>query len=98
MTKSELMDTIYQALRDQGNQAISRQEVIMAVGLILDHCARALAAGERIEIRNFGAFTLHTIAAKAGRNPKTGAPVAVPEKRSVHFKPGQAMRRLVNSQ
>ena len=98
MTKSELMDTIYQALRDQGNEAISRQEVIKAVGLILDHCARALVAGERIEIRDFGVFTLHTIAAKAGRNPKTGAPVAVPEKRSVHFKPGQAMRIQVNSQ
>ncbi len=98
MTKSELMDTMYQALRDQGNQAISRQEVIMAVGLILDHCARALADGERIEIRDFGTFTLHTIAAKAGRNPKTGASVAVPEKRRVHFKPGQAMRVQVNSQ
>ncbi|WP_031572032.1 HU family DNA-binding protein [Acidithiobacillus thiooxidans] len=98
MTKSELMDTMYQALRDQGNQAISRQEVIIAVGLILDHCARALADGERIEIRDFGSFTLHTIAAKAGRNPKTGASVAVPEKRSVHFKPGQAMRIQVNSQ
>ena len=98
MTKSELMDTMYQALRDQGNQAISRQEVIMAVGLILDHCARALADGERIEIRDFGVFTLHTIPAKAGRNPKTGASVAVTEKHRVHFKPGQAMRRLVNSQ
>jgi len=98
MTKSELMDTMYQSLRDQGNQAISRQEVIMAVGLILDHCARALAAGERIEIRDFGAFMLHTIAARTGRNPKTGASVAVTEKRRVHFKPGQAMRVQVNSQ
>ncbi|WP_081577081.1 HU family DNA-binding protein [Acidithiobacillus thiooxidans] len=98
MTKSELMEKMYQSLRDQGNKEISRQEVIMAVGLILDHCARALADGERIEIRGFGAFSLHTIAAKAGRNPKTGAAVAVPEKRSVHFKPGQEMRIQVNSQ
>jgi len=98
MTKSELMETMYQSLRDQGNQAISRQEVIMAVGLILDHCARALADGERIEIRDFGTFMLHTIAARTGRNPKTGAPVAVTEKRRVHFKPGQAMRIQVNSQ
>jgi len=98
MTKSELMETMYQALRDQGNKEISREEVIMAVGLILNHCARALADGERIEIRDFGAFTLHAIAAKAGRNPKTGTSVAVPEKRSVHFKPGQAMRRQANSQ
>ncbi|MDX5936827.1 HU family DNA-binding protein [Acidithiobacillus thiooxidans] len=97
MTKSELMETMYQALQDQGYPELSRQEVIMAVGLILNHCARALADGERIEIRDFGVFTLHAIAAKAGRNPKTGASVNVPAKRSVHFKPGQAMRIQVNT-
>jgi Bacterial nucleoid DNA-binding protein len=92
------MENIYAQLRVQGYQDMSRQEVIMAVGLILDHCAQALANGERIEIRDFGAFTLHHIAAKAGRNPKTGEQVAVPEKRSVHFKPGQAMRIQVNQE
>ncbi|OCX72531.1 hypothetical protein A6M27_05690 [Acidithiobacillus thiooxidans] len=96
MNKSTMMENIYQQLRDQGHNDLARQDVIMAVGLILDHCAQALAEGERIEIRDFGAFTLHIIAARAGRNPKTGKSVDVPEKRAVHFKPGRAMRVKVN--
>ncbi|WP_278278535.1 MULTISPECIES: HU family DNA-binding protein [Acidithiobacillus] len=47
-------------------------------------------------MRDFGAFTLHIIAARAGRNPKTGKSVDVPEKRTVHFKPGRAMRVQAN--
>lgn len=96
MNKSTMMENIYHQLRDQGYKDLSRQDVIMAVGLILDHCAHALAEAERIEIRDFGVFSLHIIAARAGRNPKTGKSVDVPEKRTVHFKPGTAMRVQVN--
>ncbi|MBU2759575.1 HU family DNA-binding protein [Acidithiobacillus sulfurivorans] len=96
MNKSTMMENIHHQLRDQGYKELSRQDVIMAVGLILDHCAQALAERERIEIRDFGVFTLHIIAARAGRNPKTGKSVDVPEKRNVHFKPGTAMRVQVN--
>jgi integration host factor subunit beta len=39
---------------------------------------KALASGERIEIRGFGSFTLHFREPRIGRNPKTGEPVALP--------------------
>ncbi|MHB1643027.1 MAG: HU family DNA-binding protein [Acidithiobacillus sp.] len=97
MKKSDLLEKIYRDLRDQGYQDLSRPDVVMAVGRILDHCAEALACGERVELRDFGVFSLHHIAARKGRNPKTGAPVQVPEKRTVHFKPGTAMRVQVNT-
>ncbi|WP_215843738.1 HU family DNA-binding protein [Acidithiobacillus montserratensis] len=96
MNKSDLVENVYRDLCNQGDTCLTRSEVVMATGLILDHFARALAQGERIEIRDFGVFSVHDVAARMGRNPKSGASVAVPEKRTVHFKAGTAMRVQVN--
>jgi integration host factor subunit beta len=55
-----------------------------------------LAAGERIEIRGFGSFSLHYRAPRTGRNPKTGESVTLEGKYVPHFKPGKEMRDRVN--
>lgn len=39
---------------------------------------------------------MHVRPAKQGRNPKTGEPVLVPEKRVPHFKPGKELREQVD--
>jgi integration host factor subunit beta len=57
----------------------------------------SLSSGERIEIRGFGSFSLHKRPQRIGRNPKTGEPVALPEKHVPHFKPGKEMRDRVDS-
>lgn len=54
--------------------------------------ADALASGERIEIREFGVFETVTRQARPGRNPKTGATVAVPARQVVRFRPGKGLR------
>ena len=54
MTKSELIDLL--AVRQD---ALSRKDIDDAVSIILEQISQALAAGERIEIRGFGSFTLH---------------------------------------
>lgn len=63
-----------------------------AVDQLLHSISLQLVAGGRIEIRAFGSFGIVTRSARIGRNPKSGEPVAVPEKRAVHFKPGKLMR------
>ena len=63
---------------------------------MLGHMADALAAGERIEIRGFGSFSLHYRAARLGRNPKTGEKVALDGKYVPYFKPGKELRERVN--
>ena len=75
---------------------ISPQDVEKGVKIILDSMARALIQGKRIEIRQFGAFTLHYHPPKQGRNPKTGEKVWIPGKYTVHFKPGKGLRERVN--
>ena len=58
--------------------------------------SRALASGERIEIRGFGSFSLHFRPPRVGRNPKTGESVALDGKYVPHFKPGKELRDRVN--
>ena len=90
MTKSELIDLL--AVRQD---ALSRKDIDDAVSIILEQISQALAAGERIEIRGFGSFTLHERQARVGRNPRTGEPVALPVRYVPHFKAGKELRDRV---
>lgn len=91
MTKSELIERIA-AVQSQ----LSAKDVELAVKMMLDHMAEALAVGERIEIRGFGSFSLHYRAPRLGRNPKTGEKVELAGKYVPHFKPGKELRERVN--
>jgi integration host factor subunit beta len=91
VTKSELIERIV----DRQGQ-LSVRDVELAIKTMLDHMAQALAAGERIEIRGFGSFSLHYRAPRTGRNPKTGETVDLTGKFVPHFKPGKELRDQVN--
>lgn len=91
MTKSELIERM---VEQQGQ--LSAKDVELAVKTILEHMSMTLAAGERIEIRGFGSFTLHYRAPRTGRNPKTGESVELDGKYVPHFKPGKELRDRVN--
>lgn len=91
MTKSELIERI--AARQT---QLSAKDVELAVKTILEHMSQTLAAGERIEIRGFGSFSLHYREPRQGRNPKTGETVELSGKHVPHFKPGKEMRERVN--
>lgn len=91
MTKSELIDVI---AKEQSHLAY--RDVELAVKCILEQMSQALAAGERIEIRGFGSFSLHYRPPRQGRNPKTGTSVALAGKYVPHFKPGKELRERVN--
>jgi integration host factor subunit beta len=91
VTKSELIA----ALAARCPQLIAR-DVDDAVKTVLDAMTQALSAGQRIEIRGFGSFSLSQRAARIGRNPKSGAQVLVPGKQVPHFKAGKALRERVD--
>ena len=92
MTKSELIERIATV-----QTQLSAKDLELAVKMMLDHMAKALAAGERIEIRGFGSFSLHYREPRLGRNPKTGEKVQLSGKYVPHFKPGKELRERVNS-
>jgi integration host factor subunit beta len=63
---------------------------------VLDEIAAALAKGDRVELRGFGAFSVKVRPARQGRNPRTGAPVRVEEKRVPFFRTGKELRERLN--
>ncbi|AVQ00005.1 integration host factor subunit beta [Ahniella affigens] len=91
MTKSELIEALS---RRQTHLAF--HDVEFAVKEILEQIANALAAGDRVEIRGFGSFSLHFRPPRMGRNPKTGDSVSLPGKYVPYFKPGKELRDRVN--
>jgi integration host factor subunit beta len=91
MTKSELIELL---AAEQTH--LNQTDVELAVRSIIEQLSRALAEGDRIEIRGFGSFSLHYRPPRMGRNPKTGEAVALPGKHVPHFKPGKELRERVN--
>lgn len=75
---------------------ISERDAALALSAVLDTVTQALGRDDRVELRGFGAFTARRHQARAARNPRTGDPVHVPAKKSVHFKPGRELRRALN--
>jgi len=92
MTKSEIIEKMANK-----QPHLMYKDVETAVKSILDHMSQTLAAGERIEIRGFGSFSLRSRPPRIGRNPKTGETVSLPGKQVPHFKPGKELRERVNS-
>ena len=91
MIKSELVQIV--AAR---NPHLYHRDVENIVNAVLDEITDALAAGNRVELRGFGAFSTRERESRTGRNPRTGAPVAVSAKSVPYFKPGKEMRERLN--
>ena len=82
MTKSELVE----AVAKQSEITLDRAAVV--VNAVFEQMVEAMKRGERIEVRNFGNFTVKDYNGYEGRNPKTGTRVQVPPKRLPFFKAG----------
>ena len=91
MTKSEL---IAQLAAD--NPHLRQPDVELIVATIFDEIAAALARGDRVELRGFGAFSVKRRPARVGRNPRTGETVPVPAKAVPFFKTGKELRERMN--
>jgi integration host factor subunit beta len=70
------------------NPHLRQSDAVKIVNVILDEIVAAMARSDRVELRGFGAFGVKQHPARIGRNPKTGAPVAVDQKNMPHFKAG----------
>ena len=91
MTKSELIAK----LADE-NPHLFQRDVERIVTTIFDEISNALAQGDRVELRGFGAFSIKERASRVGRNPRTGESVEVSEKFIPYFKTGKQLRERLN--
>ncbi|MDD2711712.1 MAG: integration host factor subunit beta [Simplicispira sp.] len=91
MTRSDLVEELAARFSQ-----LTHRDAEYAVKTLLDAVGEALVRGNRIEIRGFGSFSVSHRAPRMGRNPRSGAAVAIPAKRVPHFKPGKALREAVD--
>lgn len=92
MTRSELI-----AVLAEQNPHLFQRDVERIVATIFDEITTALARGDRVELRGFGAFSVKRRGPRVGRNPRTGAAVHVAEKCVPYFKTGKELRERLNT-
>jgi DNA-binding protein HU-beta len=73
---------------------VSRTKAEQAVETVFESLKKAMAAGQRIELRRFGVFSVKPRKTGIGRNPRTGEEVSIPPGKAVRFKPGKELRGL----
>ena len=91
MNKSDIINLI----SDKNNLSLADTEY--SIKKIIDYMGVNLYQGDRIEIRGFGSFCLHTHKSRIARNPKTGDKIALERRNTVHFKPSKELKSRVNN-
>jgi integration host factor subunit beta len=91
MTRSELIAELARL-----NPHLMQRDVEAIVATVFDEITAALARGDRVELRGFGAFSVKGREPRVGRNPRTGEPVEVGSKRMPFFKTGKELRERIN--
>lgn len=91
MIRSELIAKIAEE-----NPHLFQRDVEKIVNTIFEEVVEAMAHGDRVELRGFGAFSVKQRDARTGRNPRTGAAVEVEEKHVPFFKTGKLLRDRLN--
>jgi len=91
MIRSELIQKIA-----DDNPHLYQRDVERIVNTIFEEITTAMAKGDRVELRGFGAFSVKKRDARVGRNPRTGETVSVDEKHVPFFKTGKLLRDRLN--
>mgnify|MGYP000999420324 FL=1 len=91
MIRSELIQKIA-----DDNPHLYQRDVERIVNTVFDEITGAMARGDRVELRGFGAFSVKKRDARIGRNPRTGETVNVEEKHVPFFKTGKLLRDRLN--
>ena len=73
---------------------ITKSKAEAAVETVFESMKKALATGDRIELRGFGVFNVRPRKTGIGRNPRTGAEVSIPPGKAVRFKPGKELQSI----
>ncbi len=90
MTKADLIE----ALRKETN--LTKVQAEQVVDLFFDEMSKALASGDRVEVRGLCSFQVRSYKGYTGRNPRTGEPREVPAKKLPFFKCGGELKERVD--
>lgn len=90
MNKADLVNAV------KNKNGFTRQQSEKIVDIFFSSMSDALAEGKRVEIRGFGSIFVKDYKSYTGRNPKTGEPVLVKDKRLPFFRCGKELKERVD--
>lgn len=91
MTKADIVQAVYSRLG-----GFSKKESADLVDLVFETMKETLGRGEKIKISGFGNFVLRDKRPRQGRNPQTGTPIMITERRVLSFKASQLLKQALN--
>jgi integration host factor subunit alpha len=91
MTKAEIVQALYSKVG-----GFSRKESAELVDLVFEMMKETLGRGEKIKVSGFGNFVLRDKRQRPGRNPQTGQPIKISERRVLTFKASQILKLALN--
>jgi integration host factor subunit alpha len=92
MTKAEIVQALYTRVG-----GFSKKESADIVDLVFEMMKETLGRGEKIKISGFGNFVLRDKRQRPGRNPQTGDPIKISERRVLTFKASQILKQALNA-
>jgi integration host factor subunit alpha len=92
MTKAEIVQALYSKVG-----GFSRKESAELVDLVFEMMKETLGNGEKIKVSGFGNFVLRDKRQRPGRNPQTGQPISITERRVLTFKASQILKQALNA-
>ena len=90
MNKNELVEVVSE------RTGLAKSDAARAVEAVLGTITETLRKGDQVALSGFGTFVAKTRAARTGRNPRTGEPVAIPASRAPAFKAGKGRKDALN--
>jgi integration host factor subunit alpha len=93
MTKADIVHAVYTRLG-----GFSKKESADLVDLVFETMKETLGRGEKIKISGFGNFVLRDKRQRQGRNPQTGDPIVITERRVLNFKASQLLKQALNEE
>jgi DNA-binding protein HU-beta len=82
-------ESISRMAKDSG---ITYLQASKAFSSLIEGIKGSLREGEKVTFSGFGSFGVKERKARKGRNPKTGAQVAIPPKKRIKFTPSKSLK------
>jgi len=92
MLKKDLVDRV------SGELSMQKQDVSLAVDIMLETMAEALVDERRIELRGFGSFSVRNRKPRSTKNPRTGKLMNIPNRKTLHFTMSKSLKESLISE
>jgi len=92
MLKKDVVDKVSSELE------IQKQDVTLAVDIMLETMANALIEKRRIELRGFGSFSVRERKPRSTKNPRTGKMMDIPSRKTLHFTMSKSLKEALISE